>query len=74
MRGRLKLFSTRALAGYTRQVTNALRAYPQFKESSEEQIHGELSISRFADGEMEAEVGTSVRGLGRERFRRRQFR
>jgi ribose-phosphate pyrophosphokinase len=62
MRGRLKIFSTRALAGYARQVTSALRAYPQFKELSKEQIHGELSISRFADGEMEAEIGTSVRG------------
>ncbi|MGO9410316.1 MAG: ribose-phosphate diphosphokinase [Spirochaetia bacterium] len=62
MRGRLLVFSTRALAGYARKVTRALRAYPQFKDRSEAEIHGELAISRFADGEMEAEIGTSVRG------------
>jgi ribose-phosphate pyrophosphokinase len=62
MRGRLLVFSTRALAGYAREVTRALRAYPRFHDRTEGEIHGELSVSRFADGEMEAEVGTSVRG------------
>jgi len=62
MRGRLLVFATRALAGYARQVTRALRAYPEFKGRSEADIHGELAVSRFADGEMEAEIGTSVRG------------
>jgi ribose-phosphate pyrophosphokinase len=56
------VFSTRALEGYAREVTRVLRTYPRFKETTDKEIHGELSISRFADGEMEAEVGTSVRG------------
>jgi len=62
MHGRLLVFSTRALAGYARDVTRAIRAYPRFQDTLETDIHSELSISRFADGEMEAEVGTSVRG------------
>jgi ribose-phosphate pyrophosphokinase len=62
MRGRLLVFATRALAGYARKVTRALREYPEFKDRSEADIHGELAVSRFADGEMEAEIGTSVRG------------
>ena len=62
MRGRLLVFSTRALAGYAGEVTRALRSYPQYKDLSDDDIHGEMTVSRFADGEMEAEVGTSVRG------------
>jgi len=61
MRGRLKVFSTRALAAYAREVSAALQGYPQFREGAAD-IHGDISISRFADGEMEAEIGTSVRG------------
>jgi ribose-phosphate pyrophosphokinase len=63
MRGRLKIFSTRSLAEYRREVIAALSAYS--RHSSElfpEDIDGEMSVSRFADGEMEAEIGTSVRG------------
>ncbi len=62
MRGRLQIFSTRALAGYASEVTQALLKYPRFRDRTESEIHAELAISRFADGEMEAEVGTSVRG------------
>ncbi len=62
MRGRLRIFSTRALAGYASEVTRAILGYPRFKDVSESEILGELAVSRFADGEMEAEVGTSVRG------------
>src|SRR5271157_147541 len=63
MRGRLKVFSTRALAGYARRVSEDLHKYPRFHEETvETDIHGEISISKFADGEMEAEIGTSVRG------------
>jgi ribose-phosphate pyrophosphokinase len=63
MRGQLKVFSTRALAGYSREVSEALHEYPRFKEGAEAAaIDGEISFSRFADGEMEAEIGTSVRG------------
>jgi ribose-phosphate pyrophosphokinase len=61
MRGRLKVFSTRALAGYAGEVCEVLRKYPEFREDPVD-IQGEISLSRFADGEMEAEVETSVRG------------
>jgi ribose-phosphate pyrophosphokinase len=63
MRGRLKVFSTRALSGYSAEVVKALHSYPRFVAGAEGfEVDGNLSISRFADGEMEAEVGTSVRG------------
>jgi ribose-phosphate pyrophosphokinase len=63
MRGRLKIFSTRSLATYRREVSAALSAYPRrLQELFPEEIDGELSVFRFADGEMEAEIGTSVRG------------
>ena len=63
MRGRLKVFSTRALSGYSAEVVKALHSYPQFEAGAQgNEVDGELSISRFADGEMEAEIGTSVRG------------
>ena len=63
MRGRLQVFSTRALASYCDEVCSALHSYPRFQEGADVlNIRGELSVSRFADGEMEAEIGTSVRG------------
>ncbi|HEY9594891.1 MAG TPA: ribose-phosphate diphosphokinase, partial [Spirochaetia bacterium] len=63
MRGRLKVFSTRSLAGYRREVGKALRSYPRFHTGSDyADFEGELTVSKFADGEMEAEIGTSVRG------------
>ena len=56
-------FSTRAHSGYAAEVVKALHAYPRLAAGVEgSDIDGELSISRFADGEMEAEIGTSVRG------------
>jgi len=63
MRGRLKIFSTRGLASYRREVSKALHAYPRFQPGAPDaEFDGELSVSKFADGEMEAEIGTSVRG------------
>jgi ribose-phosphate pyrophosphokinase len=63
MRGRLKIFSTRSLASYRKEVLAALGAYgPLPHGETLKDADGELSISRFADGEMEAEIGTSVRG------------
>ncbi|MGA2378695.1 MAG: ribose-phosphate diphosphokinase [Spirochaetia bacterium] len=63
MRGRLKIFSTRSLSEYRREVIAALASYARRQsELFPEGIDGDLSISRFADGEMEAEIGTSVRG------------
>ncbi len=63
MRGRLKIFSTRALSDYHQEVSRALHAQDLFQEGhGAADFDGELSISKFADGEMEAELGTSVRG------------
>ncbi|MGA2977486.1 MAG: ribose-phosphate diphosphokinase [Spirochaetia bacterium] len=63
MRGRLKVFSTPSLAHYRREVSDVLHSYPRFQEgSAQSDFDGELAVSRFADGEMEAEIGTSVRG------------
>jgi ribose-phosphate pyrophosphokinase len=63
MRGRLRLFSTRSLAPYCREVCDALRSYPRFSVPSEDSdLFGSLTVKKFADGEMEAEIGTSVRG------------
>jgi ribose-phosphate pyrophosphokinase len=63
MRGRLKVFSTRSLAGYRREVSTHLHSYPRFQEGElSSDIDGELTVSKFADGEMESELGTSVRG------------
>jgi ribose-phosphate pyrophosphokinase len=61
MRGRLKIFSTRSLESYRREVSAALRSYPLFRDGRYD-FEGELSVSKFADGEMEAEIATSVRG------------
>ncbi len=58
MRGRLQLFATRALADYRDRVAQALAArHPELPD-----IAGQLTVTRFADGEMEAELATSVRG------------
>jgi ribose-phosphate pyrophosphokinase len=58
MREKLVVFSTRTMQGYAADVQRIL------KDSGYGQgdIQGHVSISRFADGEMEAEVETSVRG------------
>jgi len=63
MRGRLKIFSTRSLSSYRKEVVAALSAYgPLPNQPALQDVDGELTVSRFADGEMEAEIGTSVRG------------
>jgi ribose-phosphate pyrophosphokinase len=61
MRGPLKVFSTRALAAYAQDVCSVLGTFPDYPEGKDG-IAGDISISTFADGEMEAEIGTSVRG------------
>jgi ribose-phosphate pyrophosphokinase len=58
MRGRLLLVATRALSAYCDEVAAALRTlHPDI-----ENLRGALSVATFADGEMEVELGTSVRG------------
>jgi ribose-phosphate pyrophosphokinase len=58
MRGRLLMVATRALAAYCGEVAEALRNL----HPDTEDLRGELSVAAFADGEMEVELGTSVRG------------
>jgi ribose-phosphate pyrophosphokinase len=63
MRGKLIVFSTRSMREYTAEVIRALQTGSHSgSKNTEGQVQGELSVSRFADGEMEAEIGTSVRG------------
>lgn len=58
MRGSLKVFSTRSMNAYCREVIAELEA----RDTGSRGIRGELSVVKFADGEMEVELGTSVRG------------
>lgn len=58
MRGSLKVFSTRGLDDYCRQVVAELES----RAAGSVDIRGALSVVKFADGEMEVELGTSVRG------------
>jgi ribose-phosphate pyrophosphokinase len=58
MRGRLLLVATRALSAYCDEVEAALRRL----QPGTPDLRGELSVASFADGEMEVELGTSVRG------------
>jgi ribose-phosphate pyrophosphokinase len=58
MRGRLLLVATRALRGYCDAVAAALHE----RHPDAVDLRGDLSVATFADGEMEVEVGTSVRG------------
>lgn len=58
MRGRLLLVATRALAAYVDEVAAALHTLLPDADD----LRGSLSVAAFADGEMEVELGTSVRG------------
>jgi ribose-phosphate pyrophosphokinase len=63
MRGKLIVFSTRSLQAYAEDVIRILRADGVCSQEEDcADIKGGLSIARFADGEMEAEIDTSVRG------------
>jgi ribose-phosphate pyrophosphokinase len=58
MRGRLLLVATRSLASYCDEVAAALRS----RHPDAADLRGSLAVAAFADGEMEVELGTSVRG------------
>jgi ribose-phosphate pyrophosphokinase len=63
MRGTLRIFSTRALEEYRGRVTRVLRDFPRYAQCRENaDLDGEMTVSRFADGEMEVEISASVRG------------
>jgi ribose-phosphate pyrophosphokinase len=58
MRGRLQLFATRSMTAYRDEVAGVLAQ----RHADLSDISGTLAVRRFADGEMEAELATSVRG------------
>ncbi len=69
MRGKLIVFYTRAASGYAAEVVRELYAGTSISGGKGAgdaggigAEKGELYVSRFADGEMETEIGMSVRG------------
>lgn len=63
MRGDLLIMSTRSMNEYASRVAYHLETFPEFHTSSQSKdFVGGLSAVRFADGEMEVAVETSLRG------------
>ena len=63
MRGDLVLLSTRSMNEYAARVAYHIETFPEFHAgNSSGDFVGELTAVKFADGEMEVEVGTSLRG------------
>ena len=63
MRGDLLLLSTRSMKEYTDRVAYHIETFPEFHTSNQSKdFVGKLNTVKFADGEMEVEVGTSLRG------------
>jgi len=63
MRGDLVLLATRSMSGYMERVFHQLQTFPDFHSTvNSENSMGELSTVDFADGEMEVEVHSSLRG------------
>lgn len=59
MRGKLIVFATRSMREYAEEVVRSIRAS---RVDLDSMVQGDLTVTRFADGEMESEIGTSVRG------------
>ena len=63
MRGELVVFSTRSMEDYTDRVVYEMQTFPDFYgKGYSENIRGHLKTVSFADGEIEVEVHTSIRG------------
>lgn len=63
MRGNLKVFSTRSMKWYADKVIGELNKYAAYKSiNGSSSIQGNLKVSLFADGELEVEADSSVRG------------
>jgi ribose-phosphate pyrophosphokinase len=63
MRGELLLLSTRSMLEYAGRVAYQLQTFPDFHTvANARNFVGNLRTVRFADGEMEVEVHTSLRG------------
>ncbi len=62
-RGDLMLLSTRSMRRYMTRVANHLQTFPEFHtEVDVNNFIGTLKTLRFADGEIEVELKTSIRG------------
>ncbi|MBN1696088.1 MAG: ribose-phosphate pyrophosphokinase [Spirochaetales bacterium] len=61
MRGKLQIFATRSMQDYTDKVVEGISTYFAYNKPLYD-LKGNLSVSRFADGEMEVEITSSVRG------------
>jgi ribose-phosphate pyrophosphokinase len=63
MRGDLLLLATRSMKEYCARVAYHLETFPEFHVAAQaREFVGNLESVKFADGEMEVEVGTSLRG------------
>jgi ribose-phosphate pyrophosphokinase len=63
MRGNLIIMATRSMKDYADRVARQLETFPDFSLRGERQrFTGDLHTVKFADGEMEVEILTSIRG------------
>ncbi|POR05215.1 ribose-phosphate pyrophosphokinase [Alkalispirochaeta sphaeroplastigenens] len=63
MRGELVIFATRSMEDYADRVAYEMQTFPDFYgKGYSKRVRGELRTITFADGEMEVEVHTSIRG------------
>jgi len=63
MRGDLLILSTRSMKEYTERVAYHIETFPEFHSTNQSKdFVGRLNAVKFADGEMEVEVETSLRG------------
>ena len=63
MRGDLLILSTRSMKDYTDRVAYHVETFPEFHTTNQsKEFVGQMNAVKFADGEMEVEVGTSLRG------------
>lgn len=63
MRGDIVILSTRSMRDYAGRVAYEMQTFPDFyAKGYNRQLSGEMKTINFADGEMEVEVITSIRG------------
>ncbi len=63
MRGELLLLSTRSMTGFTDRVANHIQGASAFRfRKEQDELQGNMRCVRFADGEMEVEIRSSLRG------------
>lgn len=63
MRGELVVCATRSMEAYAERVAYEMQTFPDFYgKGYNRKIRGDLKTVTFADGEMEVELNTSIRG------------